>query len=429
MANIADGSLFAFGMSFVSIQTILPVFVQSMGGSNVAVGLIPVVWVFGFNFPQVFIVRKVQELPWKKSLFMKTALVQRIPWLLLSLLCFFVLEHVETGIRLALFFSFFVVAAVGGSLNLPVWFDMIAKLTPVRIRGRMFAARSIIGAVLGIGGGALAAVILGSIVFPVNYGLLFLVAFLCMMVSYWFLGKLKEETESPRMAEQRHYMETARVILTEKSNFRNFLISDALLMGSSMANAFFAVYALKKFVLTDAFAGVFTIVMMAGMIVGSILFGFLADQYGHKQNLLIHAGAMIIGSLTAILAPSLEVFLFVFVCSASSIAVNMISRLPMVAELCPEEQRPAYIALANMLTSPFVLLGIVAGWMADEIGYESVFFLAAGFATGALYWLVFKVQEPRGKTQIQTQVPPKASLSRRDGFATEKCHMNVKKQN
>lgn len=394
-ANIADGTLFALGMSFVSIQTILPVFVQSMGGSNVAVGLVPVIWVFGFNVPQIFVVQKVQRLPWKKPLFMKTSLIQRIPWLLLALVCFFILEHSGTITRLVIFFSFFLLAAVGGSLNLPVWFDLIAKLTPVKMRGRMFAARSILGAVLGIGGGAGAVVILGWVPFPENYGVLFLVAFVFMMVSYLFLTRLKEESESPAPSSAINPMKAAAAILMGQKNFRNFLISDAMLISSSMANAFFAVYALKKFSLPDAYAGLFTVVMMGSMIVASFVIGFLADHYGHKVNLMIHAVAMLGGSVAAVFAPTLELFLAVFACSAVTISVSMISRLPMVAELCSEEERPSYIAVTNMITSPFVLLGIAAGWMADEIGYELVFLFSSAFALAALYWLAFRVQEPR----------------------------------
>lgn len=394
-ANIADGTLFALGMSFVSIQTILPVFVQSMGGSNVAVGLVPVIWVFGFNVPQIFVIQRVQGLPWKKSLFMKTSLIQRIPWLLLALVCFFVLEHSGTVLRLIIFFFFFLLAAVGGSVNLPVWFDLIAKLTPVKMRGRMFAARSILGAVLGIGGGAGAALILGWVTFPHNYGVLFLVAFCFMMVSYWFLMLLKEDTESRGTSGTGNPLKAARTILAGQRNFRNFLVSDALMISSSIANAFFAVYALKKFSLTDAYAGLFTVVMMGTMIVASFVIGFLADRYGHKVNLMIHAVAMLIGSVAAVFAPTLELFLAVFVCSAVTVSVSMISRLPMIAELCSEEERPSYIAVTNMVTSPFVLLGIAAGWMADEIGYEMVFLFSSALALAALYWLAFRVQDPR----------------------------------
>ena len=131
------------------------------------------------------------------------------------------------------------------------------------------------------------------------------------------------------------------------------------------------------------------------MIVASFVIGFLADHYGHKVNLMIHAVAMLAGSIAAVLAPTLELFLVVFVCSAVTVSVSMISRLPMIAELCTEEERPSYIAVTNMVTSPFVLLGIAAGWMADEIGHEIVFFLSSAFALAALYWLAFRVREPR----------------------------------
>ena len=41
------GAIFSLAMSFVSLQTVLPVFVKKIGGSNVAVGLIPVLWASG----------------------------------------------------------------------------------------------------------------------------------------------------------------------------------------------------------------------------------------------------------------------------------------------------------------------------------------------------------------------------------------------
>lgn len=54
-ANVCDGALFSLALSLVSQQTLLPVLVKKMGGNNVAVGLIPVLWTAGFNFPQIFV--------------------------------------------------------------------------------------------------------------------------------------------------------------------------------------------------------------------------------------------------------------------------------------------------------------------------------------------------------------------------------------
>ena len=44
-------------MSFVSFNTILPVFIQQVGGGDVAIGSVPVLWTIGMNFPQAIVVR------------------------------------------------------------------------------------------------------------------------------------------------------------------------------------------------------------------------------------------------------------------------------------------------------------------------------------------------------------------------------------
>ena len=82
--NVLDGAFFSFGLSFASAATVLPVFVQRLGGSDVAVGLIPVVWALGLNLPQLLIANHAQQVRSKKGLLLATALVQRLPWLLLA---------------------------------------------------------------------------------------------------------------------------------------------------------------------------------------------------------------------------------------------------------------------------------------------------------------------------------------------------------
>ncbi len=392
-----DGALFAFAMSLVSQQTVLPVFVTSIGGSNISVGLIPVLWTFGFNFPQILIASHAQRAAFKKPLLLKTAIGQRIPWLLMGLLCFTVVGRVSGDGALMLFFVAYALAAVGGSMNLPVWFDLVAKITSVHLRGRLFALRSISGAGLGILGGGIVTYTLASVGFPHNFGVLFILAFCMMMLSYLFLLSLREGADGGGTAQgsPRSILHGVPAILRSNRNFRNYLISDALLTGSTMAGAFFAVYAIRKFSLTDAYAGPFTIAMMAGMITGTLLFGFLADRYGHKLNLLVAGLSTVLACVLALTAADVYVYLVVFVCSAWSVGLTGISRLPLIAELCREMDRPAYIALANLVTSPFVLLGIAAGWVADEIGYEPVFVSAAVLALGAAVWLGLAVEEPR----------------------------------
>ena len=399
-ANVMDGALYAFGLSLVSQQTVLPVLVKNIGGGNVAVGLIPVLWIFGFNVPQIFIAGRAELLKRKKSLLLWTSMGQRLPWFFLAVATYAFFGRIDAGAALVIFFALYGLAALGGSINLPVWFDLIAKLTPVRVRGRLFGVRSILGAGLGILGGGIVTYVLGAVGYPANFSMLLLLAFLSMMSSYLFLVSLRETHDSAPPA-RGHAVRSFRGlpgILRARKNYRNFLIADALQIAAGMGAAFFTVHALTKFDLPDAEAGTFTIVMMSSMIAGSLLFGLLADRFGHRVNLLVSAAATVAACGGALLAPGRETYLCVFVFSALTSSLGVISRLPFMAELCSEEDRPTLVALANMITAPFVLSGVIAGWAANSVGYEPVFIVAGCLGLVAFLWLSMMVKEPRRMT-------------------------------
>jgi MFS family permease len=395
-----DGALFAFAMSLVSIQTVLPVFVRDMGGGNVAVGLIPVVYTLGFNFPQWFIAGYAQRQTRLRPLLLRTALGQRLPWLLLAAATYTVVGHVGTETAIPVFFFLLGLAAIGGSLNLPVWFDLIAFLTPVRRRGRLFGYRTILGALLGLAGGGVVTFVLQRYTYPDGYALLFLLCFAVMMVSYGCLVSLRETRpadQAPGSGKERVRLSPLKILRTA-GNYRNYLVADALQTSASAGVAFYAVDATAKFSLPSAYAGIFTIIMMVGSITGSALFGVLADRHGHKLNLLVAAAATVAGSVAALVAPGIEVYSIAFVTASLTISLAMISRLPFLAEISPEAERPSRVAIASMLTSPFVLTGLVAGWVASWYGFAPVFIAAGGIALAAFFWLLFMVEEPRAGT-------------------------------
>lgn len=401
LANIVDGGMYAFGIGFVSLQVVVPVMVKHISGSDFAVGLVPVLWTAGFNFPQIFIANHAQRFPFKMRLFLRTAFVQRVPWLMLALLSFFLLGRLSPTAGTVFFFFLFTLAAITGSLCFPIWFDLIAKLTPVDLRGRLFAARNLLGGILGVLAGLVVERVLAEIAYPLSYGVLFTLAFLFMGVSYWALTRLKEEAASA-VAEEVHFLEYYRSlawILKRQKNFRQFLISDALLLAATMAGAFYAVHAIQKYSLSDSSAGEFTVVIMCSAIIGNMFFGYIADKYGHKVNLVLAAASTALSCFAALLAPDQRFYLVVFVGMAFQIGLSGISRLSIVAELCSEEERPTYVALTNLVTSPFILFGLVAGGIASRFGYDAVFLIAGLLAVASALWMAFKVEEPRESVQ------------------------------
>ena len=395
--NVFDGAVFSFAMSFVSLQTVFPVLVKKVSGSDFAIGLVPVIWAAGFNFPQIFIANYVRKIGFKKPLMLKTALGQRLPWLFIALLVFFFIEDMHPSVALIFILTSLGLAAIGGSLNLPGWFDLISKLTPVQLRGRLFAYRSVVGAILGIAGGGIVIIVLDSFSYPENYGILFFATFVVMMISYVFLLFIKEENPNPsqQLFSQSEFFRRLFTILKKEKNFRNFLVFDSLMMLANMSQAFFAVYAIEKFSLPESYAGTFTIVMMTSMIIGSLYFGYTADRYGHRINLLWASAFTGIASLVALISPYILLYYLVFVGASLNLTVLMVSRLTIIAEICSEDDRPTFVALTNMVTAPFVLSGMVGGIITDSFGFKTLFIIAAIFSFAAMTWLKIKVIEPR----------------------------------
>lgn len=391
-----DGALFSFAMSFAPQLTVLPLLVRSIGGGNIAVGLIPVVWTLGFNFPQFLIAGYAERQRRKKPLLLKTAIWQRLPWLFLALAAYFLFGRVSSGAALATFFFLYAMAAVCGSLNLPVWFDLVAELTPSGWRGRLFGIRLVTGSLLGILGGAIVASVLDTSNSSGGFAFLLLLAFLGTCASYAFLLTLKEPASRPQPEPRERQGSAGTVLrhLAANRNLRNFIIADALQISATMALAFVTVAAVDRFSLPDSAAGTFTMIVMGSSIAGGLLFGIVGDRFGHKTNLTIAAVITLTLAVLALTARSVEVFAIVFICAGLTTALSQISRLAFLAELAGEGERPSVIALSNMISSPFVFWGAIGGAVADTMGYESVFLLTAFFAAATALWLVVMVRDP-----------------------------------
>jgi predicted MFS family arabinose efflux permease len=261
----------------------------------------------------------------------------------------------------------------------------------------MFAMRTVVGAVLGIAAGWLAEVVLAEMAYPYGFGVLFGLAFGAMMISYVFLTLIEEgEGEAPKeRIRYSEYLRTLPHLLRREKNFRNFMIGESILIAATMVEAFFAVDAIESFGLPESYAGRFTVIVMLSMGLGTLVCGYLADRLGHRLNFVLASLWMAFGCAAALLAESVEVYYLAFAGSALTVGLRTISRLPIIAEMCGEEDRPTFVALSNVLTAPFVLAGIAGGWAAVRLGYDFVFAGAGILSLASAVWFAAAVHEPR----------------------------------
>ena len=393
-----DGALFGLAMSFVSYNTILPVFIQQVGGSAVAIGSVPVLWTIGLNLPQAIVIRLTNSRNPVKPLVLRFGLLNRYSFLAVGVFTFFFVENMPTTISVPLLLALIFFTAVTGSFGSPVWFHLFTKTTPMKLRGKLLAIRQLLSSSLGILGGSVVTFVLATFAFPNNFALLFVIAYLLSMASYLYLRKLKEpisDSQYPDPAPPSSTFADGRAILKRDTNFRNFLLADAFTLMSMSASAFYAVYAIEKFDVPASYAGTFTVIVMAGMVAGNSVFGYLADSFGHKMTLIALALSSVAASVVAIFADNILMYGFTFFFMSWTVGLQVISRLSFVVELCSEAERQTYIGLTNTITAPTVAVGILFGWMARAYGFPIMFAMAALTGFLAAVWLYFFVHDPR----------------------------------
>ncbi len=397
-AHIMDGALYGLAMSFISFNTILPVFIQQVGGSVVAIGSVPVLWTIGLNLPQAAVVRFTRTHEKVKSLVLRFGLLTRysVPGVGVFTLAF--VKNLSPGISVPFLLILIFCIAVTGSFGGPAWFYLFTKTAPVKFRGRLMAIRQLLSSSLGIVGGSVVTYVLATIAFPHNFGFLFIIAFLFSMGSYFYLRQLIEPSADaalPAAGPPPSSMRETMAIVRKNKNFRNFLIADAFTLMSMSVSAFYAVFAIEKFEVPASYAGTSTVIVMAGMVAGNSVFGYLADSFGHKVNLIALALASAAASILAIFAGSIAVYGLTFFFMSWTVGLQGISRLSFVVELCSESERPAYVALTNTITAPTVSVGIVFGWVARVYGFPLMFGAAAFIGLAAAVWLHSFVIDPR----------------------------------
>jgi MFS family permease len=406
LLNLIEGALFISSGGIVTVQTVIPALVVRLGGNDVAVGALIVVVYVGAFLPQVLAARVVETIPWKKPWSVKYGFYQRLA-LLLNVFVIWTLGASHPGLALALFLSLFAAQQVLGGIATPGWFDFFTKLTPVKKRGRLIGLRISLGGFGALLSGGLLTWLLFRYPFPMNYAIALLVASF-LQFSSLFVQRKALELEPSRISERKPlfvFLRDLPEVLRRDPDFRRFLISSAFLVPATMPVGFFTVYVLRRFQTGEGIVGTLTLSMIAIQVVSALVTGYFADRHGNKIALIVAASAMLCASAAALLAPSAEWFILVYMFVGINAGSEIMTRYNMAVEYGPPEKRATYVGLMNTLLAPLYLSGLLGGVISETLGYGALFGLGFCCSVIGLWLLISKVREPRGFTTGSTTGP------------------------
>jgi MFS family permease len=383
-------------MGFASFSAIIPLFVHHLTNSALLIGLVPAIHNMGWQLPQLFTAGWLARARSFKPLALWMTINERLPYLGLAIVAFFV-PLLSNPVILALTFLMLIWQGIGAGFTANPWTNMVTKVIPQEIHGTFFGMQaSALNAFAGVSAVG-AGIILDKVSSPQNFSLCFLLAFLFMAVSYVFLSFTREHV-SPARQNEHHLAFWGRslTILKDDSNFRAFLIVRILSQFAGMAFAFYVIYAVQQFGMSDAAAGIMVAILLIGQVVLSPLMGRLGDRWSHRGVMSIGSLAAALSAILAWKATSPVWFYGIFILeSAAVVAIWTIPIALSVSFAKNEEERPIYIGMANTIPAPAAILApVLGGWLADSTGYSLTFILSAVCALIMAAALWFGVKDP-----------------------------------
>lgn len=396
IVNVFEGALFITTAGLASVQTVLPALVSRLGGGKLAVGAVALIAYMGVFLPQVVAARYAGARPWKKPWTIGFGLTHRVGALLLAI-GVWVLGSRDQHAALIFFFIVYAINQTILAITTPAWFELVAKLTPLDRRGRLFGFRNALGGAGAFISGMGLTWLLANLQFPHNYAIALLLTFFFQFAALVVQSRLVEPEPSPVLPGKplMLYLRELPGVLKTNVEYRWFIITIACLIPATAPFGFFTVYALERFQPGEGVVGALTLSMVLAQIISALAAGMVSDRYGNRIALIPAAAAILLATATALLARDAWWFIVVYLFVGVNIGSEIIIRYNMAIEYGPPAERATYVALTNTLLAPLYLASLVGGIIVERAGFPALFI--AGLASGCvgLGLLLFRVRDPR----------------------------------
>lgn len=415
--NTLDLMAFFFSDSFVSINTIMPVFAATLTDNPVIIGLMPAIANAGWFLPQLFLAGYVSRQKRVLPLALRLSVIERLPYLVLAVFALMV-SQLSKSSAVALLVTIMTFRGLGSGLVALPWQELMAKVIPITHRSRFFGFSRVLAQTMGIIGSAIAVMVLSRLAYPLNYAVGFLIAVVSQWISFGFFSQNREPANEealslpqvsenntaevqPVKAKMVDFELFGKILRTDK-NLQRYLIARSLIFVGAMGSAFLAVYGLKRFSLDDGAAAIFTGLIFGSGIIGNALFGAIGDRIGPKKLIMIAQLIWAAAVLIVLSAQTAGLYYLVFILFGLNNAAMVMGDAILVMELGEKKHRTTYLGLTRSLTGAFLLLApFLAGWLVESFGYPAMFGVSMAFTMLGILLFARVKDRPRHREVVE----------------------------
>jgi MFS family permease len=412
--HYVHGMLGMTGFRLVNTPTFVPAYIHSISGSDFWVGIGTSLQQLGMIVSPIIGASHIEHRKRILPVSVTLGLLMRVQILGLAISGWFLMG--PPALAFALLFLFLLGFFQGPQR---VAFQLLlAKVIPIRLRGRLQAWRNLTGGLIA----ALLSYFAGTWlvanhVWGNGYATTFFVAFVLTSLGLTALQMLMREPEPPTVRERKTLRERVKDVpslLRDDKGFAWFMVARTLVMGSRIGQPFFILYGAFALGVTaetqpEQFGAVLAILSLAYMgadTVSNLVWGYLADRQGFRSTLVISTAINMAGVAGLMLSHDIVTLaLSFFLIGAGQSGFNM-STSNIVLEYGHPHDVPMRMALSNTAEGAAGALAPLLGAALVLLsGYEAAFWATLAAMAAALTVTVWKVDEPRLR-RMRAHEPP-----------------------
>ncbi|MEM5778642.1 MAG: MFS transporter [Candidatus Aenigmatarchaeota archaeon] len=355
--SVKDGAAFA-AMEGITSTYSTP-FALALGANNTEIGILNSVPNLFITLTQPFAGKYIEKRR-KKHIVLRLGLIQRFIWFLIFLIPIFFFKE-----GLWLFMVLLIISQILLSFVNTAWSSWIGDLVPEKIRGSFFGKRSMIQSFFSFFTTLIAGWILGLSKNLFGFSIIFFLAFVFGLTSYFYLTKIPEINYK----KERKKLNVLDFLkrLKRYTNFRPFTVHMSLLnFAVNLASPFFTVYMLSIMKINYEW---YAIVIATEIIVRIFMqryWGKLSDKFGDR-NIMALCNILIVFYpffWLFIISPYQLILISIFAGIAWS-GFDLTS-FNYLLDVTPPEERPLYIANYKMMVGFSLFLGPLVGGILSQ---------------------------------------------------------------
>lgn len=386
MLNLANGACTKLAEQLAGPNLVLVWLLQALGAPVWMLGLLMPIKQTGTLLPQMAAAGQIRRLPLRKWVWVGCGLLQALCLGGIIAAATF-LSAVAAGWTTLSLFTLFCLASGTASI---AYQDVLGKTISRGRRGRLLAARSLVGGFLTVGAGlVIRSIYTGADNINSIFVLLACAAALWSIAALLFATTIEEpgfsNSSRDMLQEARAGLEFSRIY----PGFRHYIYVRALLLSVEIASPFFVLFASTRLNFGTEILGYLVIGVGFSQIISSPFWGKMADST--SKTVMRYSGLLGVGAIgLTLLLPSLSDnslqlmgFILSFIFLGLAEAGARLGRKTYLIDALPADDRPTYTAFSNTLVGCVALASAGLGALAQAFGAGAVLLLLALLALAA----------------------------------------------